>query len=75
MNDLDAACRRHDIDLETRGPQRRAGSAREIRASDGRLAKAAKAIAIKTKDAELRANAWLVHRAMKFNRWRKSRRD
>ncbi|MDA7788258.1 hypothetical protein N8951_00730 [bacterium] len=75
VNELDAACQAHDIDIEERGPKRRAGSAKEIRASDSRLARAAKAIALKTRDAELRANAWLVHRAMKFNRWRKSRRD
>jgi hypothetical protein len=73
MNALDAACRRHDIELETRGPQTVGSSPKALRALDMKLARAAKAIALKTMDAKLRSEAWLVHRAMKLNRWRKSR--
>lgn len=72
MNSLDAACLRHDLDTERRGPQK-AKSAKALKASDKRLSKEAKVIALRTNDIRVRANAWLVHRAMQFSTWRKSR--
>ncbi len=73
MNALDAACRIHDIEIETRGPATKGSSPKALRTSDKKLAKAAKHIALTTEDSDLRAYAWLVHRAMLANRWRKSR--
>ena len=73
VNELDNACLRHDIDTEVRGPARAGRNPQKLRASDMRLARAAKSIALRTNDVRTRTNAWLVHRAMVFNRWRKSR--
>lgn len=72
MNELDEACLRHDLDTERRGPQK-AKSAKALKDSDKRLSKAAKSIALRTKDMKLRATAWVVHRAMEYSTWRKSR--
>lgn len=76
INRLDNACYQHDLDMEVRGPQRVGTKASALRASDMRLARAAKRIALdpKTKKRE-RALAWVVHRAMLANKWRKSRRS
>lgn len=75
MNRLDRACKSHDIDTESRGPQR-AKTNRDRRFSDLKLARAAKKIAL---DASVnkreRALAWVVHRAMIANKWRQSRRS
>ena len=74
MNELDAACLQHDLDVETRGPQR-AKTKREIRASDKRLERKARAIAIRPGTSKrVRKEAWLVYYAMRGNRWRPSRR-
>ena len=75
MNRLDRACKSHDLDTESRGPQR-AKTAKQIRASDRKLAREAKRIALdpKTNKRE-RALAWVVHRAMLMNKWRQSRRS
>jgi len=75
MNSLDAACQLHDIEIETRGPRTKGRSPKALRSSDLKLARAAKAIALRTMDVKLRTEAWLVHRAMVLNRWRKSRRS
>jgi len=74
MSALDKACMQHDMDTETRGPQRAKGDQKLIRASDARLAREAKKIALDRKTSQRqRALAWVVYRAMKFNKWRKSR--
>jgi len=73
MNRLDRACKSHDLDTESRGPQR-AKTAREIRASDMKLAREAKRIALDPKISKReRALAWVVHRAMLMNKWRSNR--
>lgn len=73
MNSLDQACKLHDLDTETRGPQN-AKTPRAVRASDRRLARAAKAIALDPKKTKReRALAWVVHRAMLTNKWRSNR--
>lgn len=75
MNRLDRACKSHDLDTETRGPQR-AKTAKQFHASDRKLAREAKRIALdpNTNKRE-RALAWVVHRAMLMNKWRRSRRS
>ena len=74
MNDLDQACFNHDLDTESRGPQRAGTDPKKIRASDMRLARAAKKIALaKETSKKERALAWVVYRAMIANKWRKSR--
>lgn len=73
VNVLDHACMIHDIELEERGPQTVGSSKKALRASDKKLSRAALRIAFKTKSMRLRAEAFLVHRAMESNRWRKSR--
>ena len=74
MNALDRACLAHDLDVETRGPQR-AKTKSAIRASDKRLERRALRLAISphTSQREKR-EAWLVYYAMRGNRWRPSRR-
>lgn len=75
MNALDAACLQHDLDVETRGPQR-AKTKRAIRASDKRLERKAYSIAIKPSTSKKdRQFAWVVYYAMRANRWRPSRRE
>ncbi len=75
MNSLDQACKLHDLDTEPRGPQK-SKTPEEVRASDRRLARAAKVIALdKKKSKRERALAWVVHRAMLTNKWRHSRRS
>jgi hypothetical protein len=74
VNELDAACLAHDLDVETRGP-RRAKTKREIRASDKRLERKAYRIAINPNTSKQeRRHAWVVYYAMRGNRWRPSRR-
>ena len=74
MNELDKACLAHDLDTETRGP-RRARTKKAVRASDKRLERIAKRIAISSKTTKSeKALAWVVYYAMRGNRWRPSRR-
>jgi len=74
MNDIDKACFKHDLDTESRGPQRAGTDPKKIRASDMRLARAAKKIALAPETSKTeRALAWVVYRAMRMNKWRKSR--
>ena len=74
MSPLDKACMQHDMDTESRGPRRARGDPKLMRASDARLARAAKKIALDTRTSKRqRALAWVVYRAMKMNKWRKSR--
>lgn len=73
VNALDHACMIHDVELEERGPQKVGSSKKALRASDKKLSKAALRIAINTQSMRLRAEAFLVHRAMESNKWRKSR--
>lgn len=73
VNALDHACMIHDIELEQRGPQTVGSSKKALRASDKKLSRAALRIALKTRDVVYKAEAYLVHRAMEANRWRKSR--
>jgi len=76
MSELDAACRIHDIEIETRGPQTKGRSAEALRTSDMKLARAAKRIALdKKRSKRERAMAWVVHRAMIANKWRQSRKS
>ena len=76
MDALDQACYLHDLDLEVRGPQRVGLDPKAVRALDMRLASAAKKIALSPKSTKRqRAMAWVVHRAMLANKWRKSRRS
>ena len=76
MTRLDQACFKHDLDTETRGPALAGRDPKKLRASDMRLAKAAKAIALDKKTSKReRALAWVVHRAMIANKWRQSRRS
>ena len=75
MNSLDQACKLHDLDTESRGPQK-SKTPKAVRASDRRLERAAKAIALDPKKSKReRALAWVVHRAMLGNKWRQSRRS
>ena len=74
MNALDAACLQHDLDVETRGP-RRAKTKAQVRASDKRLERKAKGIAIsRNSSKDEKRQAWIVYYAMRANRWRPSRR-
>lgn len=74
MSALDKACMQHDMDTESRGPQKARGDPKLIRASDARLARQAKKIALDPRTSRRqRALAWVVYRAMKLNKWRKSR--
>jgi hypothetical protein len=74
MNELDAACLQHDLDVETRGP-RRAKTKRAVRASDKRLERKAYQIAIRPSSSKQdKRQAWIVYYAMRANRWRPSRR-
>ena len=76
MSELDAACRIHDIEIETRGPQTKGRSPKALRTSDMKLARAAKKIALdKKRSKRERAMAWVVHRAMIANKWRQSRKS
>jgi len=76
MSELDAACRIHDIEIETRGPQTKGRSSEALRTSDMKLARAAKRIALdKKRSKRERAMAWVVHRAMIANKWRQSRKS
>jgi len=76
MSELDAACRIHDIEIETRGPQTKGRSSVALRTSDMKLARAAKRIALdKKRSKRERAMAWVVHRAMIANKWRQSRKS
>jgi len=76
MNELDAACKIHDVEIETRGPQTKGRSKKALRTSDMKLARASKKIALDTKRSRKeRATAWVVYRAMIANKWRKSRRS
>jgi len=76
MSELDAACRIHDIEIETRGPQTKGRSPKALRTSDMKLARAAKKIAMdKKRSKRERAMAWVVHRAMIANKWRQSRKS
>ncbi len=73
MNALDAACLQHDLDTEVRGPQR-CKTKRAVRASDKRLERKAKRIAISSSSSKKeKQQAWLVYYAMRGNRWRPSR--
>lgn len=75
VNRLDRACMLHDLDVETRGPQR-AKSKAQVRASDKRLERAAIRIAKSPSSSKVeKRNAWLVYNAMRANRWRPSRRS
>lgn len=74
MSALDKACMQHDMDTESRGPKRAGTDSAKIRASDARLARQAKKIALDRRTSKRqRALAWVVYRAMKINKWRKSR--
>ena len=74
MSALDEACYRHDLDTEVRGPRRAGTDPKKLRASDMRLARAAKKIAMDHRTSRRqRALAWVVYRAMRANKWRKSR--
>lgn len=74
MNALDRACLAHDLDVETRGPQR-AKTKAAIRASDKRLERVARRLAISPNTSQReKREAWLVYYAMRGNRWRPSRR-
>ena len=73
VNALDRACLLHDLDTESRGPQR-ARTKKQIRASDYRLQKTSLRIAKSSADKNERKAAWLVYNAMKANKWRPSRR-
>ena len=74
MSALDRACMQHDLDTESRGPRRARGDPKLMRASDARLARAAKKIALDRRTSRRqRALAWVVYRAMNMNKWRKSR--
>lgn len=76
MNRLDQACFKHDLDTETRGPNRAGTDPAKLRASDKRLEKEAHRIALDKKTSRTeRRLAWVVYRAMKFNKWRQSRRS
>lgn len=76
MSRLDKACLSHDLDTEVRGPALAGRDPKKLRASDMRLARAAKKIALDKKTSKReRALAWVVHRAMLANKWRQSRRS
>jgi hypothetical protein len=76
VNALDNACRIHDIEIETRGPATKGRSKKALRASDKKLARAARKIALAKKTTKReRIMAWLVYRAMIANKWRQSRRS
>lgn len=75
VNALDRACLLHDLDTESRGPQR-ARTKKQIRASDKRLEKSSLIIAKNPKTGKNeRKAAWIVYNAMRANKWRPSRRD
>ncbi len=75
MNALDRAALAHDLDTETRGPQR-ARTKAQVRASDKRLERAAIRIAMSPSSTRReKGQAWIVYNAMRGNRWRPSRRD
>lgn len=74
INALDRACLLHDLDTESRGPQR-ARTKKQIRASDNRLKRTSLRLAKSSADKNERKAAWIVYKAMQANKWRPSRRD
>jgi hypothetical protein len=65
MNELDQACLEHDLDTETRGPQRARGNVSAMRASDRRLLMAA--ARIRKTNPRLAVDCEIVIAAMRFN--------